>query len=147
MKPTVHLSPTMIAAARELRNNPTPAEEFLWRFLRSKRLHGYRFRRQCPLGPYVVDFFCVQAQLAVEVDGPIHDFPEAQTADRQRDMVLAGHGIRVVRVSNEEVLHAIWETLDVIHTALSERTPRPPEQTPRPPEQTPRPPLRGGEHP
>ena len=89
---------------RALRRASTPAERKLWSLLRSRQLAGLKVRRQHTVGPYTVDFYCHEAGLAVEVDGSIHDGPARNAADTARQLELAKNGIRVVRVTNEEVL-------------------------------------------
>src|SRR5712692_5383615 len=85
--------------ARKLRRTPTDAEIRLWSRLRGKQLAGFRFRRQHPLGPFVVDFFCAEAKLIVEVDGGQHaDDGEARTR------WLQARGYRVIRFWNNKVL-------------------------------------------
>ena len=88
--------------ARKLRKNPTEAEQRLWSRLRRKQLGGHRFRRQVPMGRYVVDFICHDARLVVEVDGGGH---AAQIdRDRERESFLETRGYRTVRFWNNEVL-------------------------------------------
>src|SRR5260370_36247128 len=88
-----------VPLARKLRLTPTDAEIRLWSRLRRKQLEGFRFRRQHPLGPYVVDFFCAEAKLVVEVDGGQHaDDGEART------QLLETRGYRVIRFWNNDVL-------------------------------------------
>jgi very-short-patch-repair endonuclease len=90
-----------VVRARELRHTMTEAEKILWESLRGNRLGGLHFRRQQVIAGYIVDFYCHAAGLAVEVDGPVH---EAQAEyDAERDMVLAGHEVRVLRIQNQEV--------------------------------------------
>jgi very-short-patch-repair endonuclease len=76
----------------------------LWDCLRDRRLQGLRFRRQHPVGPYVLDFFHAEGKLAVEVDGAHHDLPEQMRHDARRDGWLAGRGIRVMRIAASDVL-------------------------------------------
>lgn len=78
-----------------MRRTPTRSEELLWQALRGRAL-GVKFRRQHPIGPYIVDFFCAEASLVVEVDGAVH-LARAH-CDRARDAFLAHHGLRVMRV-------------------------------------------------
>jgi very-short-patch-repair endonuclease len=75
----------------------TPPELRLWLALRGKALGGFRFRRQCPVGPYVLDFYCPQAGLAVEVDGENHGLGDQPARDARRDAWIAGRGIRTLR--------------------------------------------------
>ena len=90
--------------ARALRRNLTLPEGLLWRELRKRAADGLRFRRQHPVGPYILDFYCPSARLAVEVDGAAHHTPDAARHDDRRDEWLAGHGIRVLRVPANAVL-------------------------------------------
>ncbi len=91
---------------KALRRSATPAERCLWRIVRDRRLDGVKFRRQHGVGPYVVDFYCPAARLAVELDGGVHDDPARVEYDRRRQAGLEALGIRVVRFSNEEVRRA-----------------------------------------
>ena len=88
---------------RELRRHQTPAERKLWTILRDRRLAALKFRRQHPIGSYVVDFYCHSARLAIELDGGVHDDPQrvAYNADRQRQ--IEASGVTVLRFENEDV--------------------------------------------
>ncbi|MEQ7154828.1 endonuclease domain-containing protein [Brevundimonas aurifodinae] len=91
--------PEALHRARTLRKSMSTPEAALWNWLRDKRLNGLKFRRQHPLGPYILDFYCDAARLAVEVDGGTHH-EEAQAAhDARRDRWLAEQGVRTLRVS------------------------------------------------
>ena len=98
--------------ARRLRRNPTEAERSLWQKLRFWQVNGYKFRRQQPLGNYVVDFVCLETRLVVEVDGGQH----AQQADydSHRDDWLSGQGFVVLRFWNNDVLNNIDGVMEVI---------------------------------
>ena len=95
--------------ARELRQGATEAERVLWEHLRGRRLAGLKFRRQHPLGPYIVDFYCAAHRLVVEVDGPVHEGRVKE--DALRTEYLEMYGYRVLRVKNEEVLEDIEAVL------------------------------------
>jgi len=110
--------------AREHRARATPAELALWALLRRRAL-GAKFRRQHPLGPYIVDFFSCEARLVVEVDGDVHDTADAQAHDAERDAFLGKCGLRVVRLRNELVLRAPERALEIIRTALDDEAPPP----------------------
>ena len=104
--------------ARHLRRESTDAEKRLWRLLRDRRFSEFKFRRQYPCGIYFLDFFCVDARFAVELDGGGHGFPEQRTRDEQRNLFLADQGIQVLRFWNhqvrrevESVRFEIWHTL------------------------------------
>ncbi len=82
---------------KKLRNEPTEAEVFLWQKLKNKQLNGYKFRRQYGIGEYVVDFYCVEARLAIEVDGPIHDGEENAANDADRQKNIEALALRIIR--------------------------------------------------
>ncbi len=107
-------NPRTYATARRLRREMTPAEVILWELLRNRRLTGFKFRRQQPVGPYVADFFCPAAKLIVELDGDSHVGKDLHDAERQA--YLESQGLRVVRFWNtlvyddlDTVLEVIWE--------------------------------------
>jgi len=105
--------------ARALRACPTPAERALWELLRGRAL-GAKFRRQHPIGPYVVDFFCCSAGLVIELDGSVHDSPRAQQRDRAREQLLELLGFRIVRLRNEVVLDQPDRAVALIREELAE---------------------------
>ena len=113
-------SEPMQATARHLRQRMTRAEETLWVRLRRRRLGGLKFRRQHAFPFCVVDFYCPAARLVVEVDGPVH--AQQQKADANRDAELGKLGVRVLRVSNEQVFADLPGTLEIIEGACRERT-------------------------
>jgi len=96
--------------ARDLRQQMTDAERFLWSRLR-RRFLGAKFRRQVPLGPFIVDFACMRSKLVIEVDGGQH---LESSADAERDRWLAENGFRVVRFWNHEVLQNLEGVLERI---------------------------------
>jgi very-short-patch-repair endonuclease len=98
-----YASKHMIDRARSLRCSETPPEELLWLALRNGQIGGMKFRRQHPIGPFVVDFYCHRAKLAVEVDGMSHDDKMAQDAAKSK--FLESQGLRVLRVTNQDVMH------------------------------------------
>ena len=100
--------------AADMRRNPTEPEKRLWRALSNSQLDGHKFRRQAVIGPYIADFLCPAKALVVEVDGDTHD-PDA---DMRRDHALARHGMRVVRVTNHDVMTNLDGVLRSILSAL-----------------------------
>ncbi|MEX0781630.1 MAG: endonuclease domain-containing protein [Dehalococcoidia bacterium] len=106
-------------AARALRSAPTETEALLWEQLRSRRLDGLKFRRQHPIGRFVLDFYCDQAQLAVEVDGAIHLDPEARSQDAERQALLEERGIRFVRFTASEIETSLDRVLTAIISACT----------------------------
>jgi very-short-patch-repair endonuclease len=109
--------------ARLLRRRQTVAERLLWSRLRGRRLEGYKFRRQDAVGPYIVDFLCMEPKLIIEVDGGQH--AERVHDDAQRTEYLRGLGYRVVRFWNHEVLGNSDAVLESIRVALMQ-IPSPP---------------------
>ena len=107
----------MQAAARRLRTHPTETERLLWRHLRLRQLGGYKFRRQQPVGQYIVDFICLEKRLIVEVDGGQH--AEQAESDSQRTRWLEAEGFRVLRFWNTEVLQQIEAVQTRIWAVLS----------------------------
>ena len=115
------LDPNLLTFARNLRQSSTDAEQLLWSLLRNRRLAGHKFRRQHPIAPYALDFYCESAKLAVDLDGGQHNTEEARLHDEIRSKFLAEHGIRVLRFSNHEILTETEVVLAAIHKALTAR--------------------------
>lgn len=90
-------------AAWHLRREPTSAEALLWERLRDRRCTGLKFRRQHPIGPFIVDFVCLEGWLVVEVDGSVHAEEEQTEKDQSRSEILAELGYQVIRFTNDEV--------------------------------------------
>ena len=109
--------------AREHRRNPTPSESLLWEALRGGKLDGRKFRRQQPVGPFIVDFYCAQERLVVEVDGKIHERQQREDADRQE--ALESLGLRFVRVTHDEVIFDLPSALKKISRAFAMSSPLP----------------------
>ena len=101
--------------AKTLRQSMTDAEQRLWYRLRAHRLSGASFRRQFPIGRYIVDFVCLETQLVVEGDGPVHD--EQVEQDHYRSEVIESYGFRVLRVGNDEVINDLSTVLARIEAA------------------------------
>jgi len=103
-----------VIAARELRQVETETEKILWVSLRGKRLNGLKFRRQHPYEHYVLDFFCVEHQLVVELDGSVHDVLDQAAYDEERTSFLNESGLHVIRFRNEEVKKNLSSVLQKI---------------------------------
>ena len=116
--PKTPLDEKMKDRSRELRRESTEAERKLWRHLRDSGL-GAKFRRQHPVGPFILDFCCHEARLAVELDGGGHI--EQAEYDAERTKALAVEGIRVIRFWNADVMKNIAGVLDRIRDALGEK--------------------------
>lgn len=104
----------MTARARRLRVASTDAELVLWRALRRDQLHNLHFRRQHPIGPYTLDFYCPAASLAIELDGGQHAEPANVVSDKRRTAWLSKKGIKVVRFWNNDVLQNLAGVLEQI---------------------------------
>lgn len=102
--------------ARKLRTNFTNAERYLWRYLRSRRLEGFKFRRQQPIGQYIVDFVSFERKIIIELDGGQHAIRKRQ--DQKRDIWLRSQGFEVLRFWDNEVLKNIEGILETIRTKI-----------------------------
>jgi very-short-patch-repair endonuclease len=111
--------PSLLGYSRELRREQTKAEQKLWRLLRSRQLAAVKFRRQHALGPYILNFLCVERGLVVELDGDQHAQPEQVVWDAQRTRFLELRGLRVLRFSNREVLCEMEAVLQQVYTVLN----------------------------
>lgn len=107
--------------ARLLRKKATEAERTLWRHLRNRNFAGYKFRRQHPADPYVLDFYCAAAKLAIKLDGGGHNYRAGQTRDRRRSEFLARRRVTVLRFWNHQVREELDSVLRTIWLALQER--------------------------
>ncbi|MCK4909448.1 MAG: endonuclease domain-containing protein [Planctomycetes bacterium] len=117
--------------AKNLRKNSTDAEKYLWKHLRNKQLEGLKFRRQEPIGEYIVDFVCFEKCIIIELDGSQH--AEQQKKDFKRDRWLIRQGFKVLRFWNNEILKNIEGILEgIMHESLNH-----PPLTP---------PIKGGEY-
>jgi very-short-patch-repair endonuclease len=116
MKNSVSETPPVLLRdrARALRAAQTEVERRLWQRLRNRQRHGAKFRRQHPIGPYIADFFCLDAGLVIELDGSQHGEEPAQRVDQRRTEYLANQGYHVLRFWNEEVLDNIDGVLEEI---------------------------------
>ncbi|MGJ3248278.1 MAG: DNA methyltransferase [Elainellaceae cyanobacterium] len=111
------LKKKMTEVARQFRKEPTPSEGILWQALRGRKLEGRKFKRQQPIGAFIVDFFCGAERLIVEVDGGIH--ASQQEADQQRQELLEALGLRVIRVSSELVETNLDEALAIVRQGFN----------------------------
>ena len=109
--------------ARRLRNHPTEVETKLWRHLRLRQIGGYKFRRQQPLGSYIVDFVCLEKKVIVELDGGQH--AEQISKDVQRTAWLESQGFHVLRFWNHQVLEGMEAVKAVIYQTLLDFDPPP----------------------
>ncbi len=109
--------PLYSGRAREMRSNATDAERRMWEILRAKRMGGFKFRRQHPLGQYIVDFICLAARIVIEVDGDTHG-DGREMAEQKRTDYVEKVGFRVIRFWNYDVLHYPDDVADAIGREL-----------------------------
>ncbi len=109
----------VIKLAQELRKNMTATEEILWSKLYNKNLNGLRFRRQHPIDRYIVDFYCHEKRLIIEIDGDIHNFRKKR--DENKEQYLKARNYTVLRFSNDEITHSINPVLNKIRQYASEK--------------------------
>ena len=105
---------------RKLRQQPTPAEIRFWRLIYPIRQEGWHFRKQAPIGRYVVDFACHAAKLVIEIDGDSHFMQDGLARDVVRTAFLVGEGFRVLRFTNSEVMEDDEAVYLVVTDALRE---------------------------
>ncbi len=113
---------------KDLRNFSTAAEATLWKLIKGRQLQGRKFRRQFSVDSYVLDFYCPEEKLAVELDGAHHFTPEGLQHDEKRDAFLKRRGITVLRIENEKVFKNTGQVLDYIQShfkAQQQPTPSP----------------------
>ncbi len=120
----------LLEAARALRKSMTDAEQLMWHCLRQKQLGGFRFRRQHPFEQFVLDFYCCEVKLAVELDGGQHNEPGVIASDMDRTAFLGQHGIQVIRFWNNEVFQNLEGVLQSVYDVLQQRHARHGESPP-----------------
>jgi very-short-patch-repair endonuclease len=114
-------TPLKTVRARELRKAMTPAEARLWSHLRNNQLENLGFRRQHPMGKYILDFYCASLKLAIELDGGQHNEPTHAVRDKARDYWFAAKGIETLRIWNSEVLEDTSSAIETIWDAAMKR--------------------------
>ncbi|MDP4261820.1 MAG: endonuclease domain-containing protein [Bacteroidota bacterium] len=106
--------PSTFQNALELRHSETEAEKKLWQLLRNRQVKQKKFRRQHAIDNYVLDFYCHECRLAIELDGGIHDLKENRQYDAARKSVLSEYGITVIRFRNEQIMEEVEKVLEKI---------------------------------
>ena len=112
-------TPELAQRACTLRKEATPAEQVLWEALRDRRCGELKFRRQHAVGTVILDFWCPELRLAIEVDGSIHDDPRVAERDQERQLAIQRYGVRFLRFSNEAVLHDLQAVLEEIRALIA----------------------------
>lgn len=122
------LDPQLLEFAKTMRSNATDAENLMWQLLRAKRFMNLKFRRQHVIAPYIVDFYCHELGLVIELDGSQHGTDDAIEYDAERTKYLEALGLKVVRywnhdvlVETDAVLEALWEVCLVLKSKSASR--------------------------
>jgi very-short-patch-repair endonuclease len=124
-------NPKLKEFARQLRNDSTKTEIFLWLKLKGKQMYGYDFHRQKPIDNYILDFFCYELMLGIEVDGYSHQFLEVHNKDGIKEKRMNQLGITVLRFSDDQVLNEMENVIRAIESYIFEyekHTPNPSEE-------------------
>ncbi len=108
----------LLTRMRQLRQAQTPAETFFWEMVRDRRFFGLKFRQQHQMGLYIVDFYCTERKLVIELDGPVHDEPRQHIYDNTRDEYLHSLGCTIFRIQNDFVLSAPEQVFRDLATVL-----------------------------
>jgi very-short-patch-repair endonuclease len=125
-------SPRIFKNAKSLRKTMTPAEVRLWKCLRDRKFKEHKFRRQHPVASYIVDFYSHRSSLVIEIDGGIHNSPESQIYDAERTKLLESLELKVIRFTNDEILHDLESVLNKIEKHLISFLPSKDESFPSP---------------
>ena len=113
----IHNIRKLLERRKELRTNQTPQEEKLWWYLKNKRL-GFKFRRQYSTGGYILDFYCKEKRLIIEIDGKVHDTKEAREYDKIRDKFFIELNYKVLRFKNSEIENDAKKVIEKIKSFL-----------------------------
>jgi very-short-patch-repair endonuclease len=116
-------NPNLKQLARKLRNDSTLGEVLLWNEVKNKQMHGYDFHRQKPLLNYIVDFYCFELNLVIEIDGQYHSWEEKSEADVKRDEELQRYGLTILRFTEREARKDIVNVLRAIEGYILEQNP------------------------
>ena len=111
----------LVERRKKLRGNLTPAEAALWRLLQRSQLDGRKFRRQHSIGPYIVDFYCAEGRLIVELEGSAHDSEQSASRDHARERFLSDAGLGVLRLENRYVFENPDGVLELIRQHFKSR--------------------------
>jgi len=119
-KKIIQYNPKLTLIAREFRNNPTVTEKILWERLKRKRIMGFDFHRQKPIGNYIVDFYCSRLMLAIEIDGPVHNLEFNMIKDIIRQDRIEQSGIQFLRFENHEIERNLESVINKIKDWIEE---------------------------
>lgn len=119
----IHYYPQLKERARQLRNKSTPTEIMLWRYLKRKQRLGYDFHRQRPLHRFIVDFYCNELFLAIEIDGISHDGKYEYDKERQKRIECLG--VKFLRFTDEQIKYNLGKVIEIIDAWIRKHTPNP----------------------
>ena len=119
--PIIPYNPDLKERTRELRKNQTWGEKTLWRAIPRKQL-GFEFHRQVPIDQFIVDFYCHELMLVIEVDGAVHNSEKSQVKDLERQSRIENFGITFLRFTDEDILHRIQSVLKKIEKWIEKNT-------------------------
>jgi very-short-patch-repair endonuclease len=127
--PYIPYDKNLVSRAKELRKETTEAENFFWnKVLKNKKLEKFKFTRQKPLDHFIVDFYCTNLRLIIEIDGKIHDFQKAR--DEERDNILKQkYGLQIIRYANEEILNDIEKVTENLVKRIKNMNTTPPQSS------------------
>ena len=100
--------------ANALKNNQTKAEYIMWQVLRGRQLNGAKFRRQHPIQKFIVDFYCHEFKLVIELDGGVHDIDFIKENDERREVELKNLGLKIIRFKNEEIFDSLETVMETV---------------------------------
>jgi very-short-patch-repair endonuclease len=112
--------PRLFGYAAEMRKNPTKCEDIVWEIIRAKRFENAKFRRQHPVNQFIVDFYCHELKLVIEIDGKIHLDAEQKEYDEGRQYLLESWGLTVLRLTNEQVEKDLRHALEQLKSLILE---------------------------
>ena len=116
-------NPKLKEKARRLRNNSTKAEIRLWLYLKGRQMMGYDFHRQKPIDNFIVDFFCRELMLAIELDGYTHTFEEVADRDEKKEKRLRAVGVRIIRFKDNDIMNNMEGVMKEIEDRVKKHTP------------------------
>lgn len=120
-RPIIPYNPKLKKRARELRNNSTKSEAYLWNYLKGKQMYGFDFHRQRPVDQFIIDFFCSELYLGIELDGYSHHLNSTAKRDLVREERLKNLGVILIRFWDDEVFEDLDNVLRVIEITILER--------------------------
>ena len=120
-RPIIPYNPHLKELARKLRIHSTKSEAYLWNYLKGKQIHGFDFHRQRPVDNFIIDFYCQELYLAIELDGYSHFLEESSISDLRKEQRLKDLGIKLIRFWDEEIFNDLDNVLRVIEITVLER--------------------------